>query len=554
MPRVINLTVGNGPRKGTLIDRSELPFKVPDFTAFYKQAGERILGPHIMATSKISVDNKNGITDPTEYITRNFMPRGAVEVATDHRVYGGLYRNRPMKRAPWTTSGSVGSPTSFTWKDKAFVLQSIIDAYWTCAFVDILDSATIPHALEWASVAVSLGWSNRFIWMPDGSTSVARNGPTNLKNYSVQAFSHATGGPAWMKIGGKYVVIPFGPELVMGDPASTTAIVTVDMVVNYWVDYCTQMDAAGYPVVLGAVFTRAWRDNNQKTAIVFNDPRLAKWVRWLGRWGVRDPQGLASAGADAYGAAEYSRAAPPNGFGKEYVDTIAIEDTRPRSAKYYEPVGWKLILDFYARIRATKPEAVELATVNDMQENSGIEPSSLWGFSAADVCTYDNIWHITGSPPEITKDALYLAYRIMNIPGLGVQPTLDALNDTHTVTNADGSTSTVKNYTKRMTNGGGSAGVNSIDILYYATAAAEVRLSINGVAQTPKPITAGRNRVQFSMANGAITAGMYRNNILVPGTLVQSLPGQDINMNVAKDGVEDYTYRRVASLRGAYAV
>jgi hypothetical protein len=257
--------------------------------------------------------------------------------------------------------------------------------------------------------------------------------------------------------------------------------------VNYWLSYCQAMDAAGYPVWLGAVFTRAWRDANQKTAIAFTDPRLAPYVKYLGRWGVRDPTAVASTGADASGAALYSRTPAPNGYGLPYIDTIAVEDTRPRSAVYNEPVGWKLVLDFYARARTTLPEAIEMATTNDFQENSGVTPSAMWGFSALDVCAYDNIWR-----------------------------------------------------------------VNAIDILYYATAPGEVRLSINGVAQAPKAIVAGRNRVQFAMANGAITAGIYRNNTLVPGTEVKSLPGEDINMD--NQEVQDFTYRRVSSLRGAYAV
>jgi hypothetical protein len=468
MPRVINLTVGNGPKAGTLLDRAELPFKVPPLDVFYKKAGLTIQHPHIMAHARVSVDNKNGITDTTEYATRNWMPRGGVEGTTDHRVYGGLYRNRHMKRAALTSSGATGQSTYYSWKDKVFELQSLIDSYWTGAFVDILDSNTFPHALEWASVAVSMGWSNRLIFMPDGSTSVSKNGFTNLKNYSVQAFSHSTGGAAWRVEDGRHLVVPFGPELVLGDPASTTAVVTVDMMVNYWLSYCQAMDAAGYPVWLGAVFTRAWRDANQKTAIAFTDPRLAPYVKYLGRWGVRDPTAVASTGADASGAALYSRTPAPNGYGLPYIDTIAVEDTRPRSAVYNEPVGWKLVLDFYARARTTLPEAIEMATTNDFQENSGVTPSAMWGFSALDVCAYDNIWRIMGAAPEITKDALYLAYRIMNIPGLGTQAVLAADADTHTVTNADGTTSTVKNYTKKMVKTGSTNGVNAIDILHYS--------------------------------------------------------------------------------------
>lgn len=543
MPRVINLTVGNGQRASSLIDRAELPYKVPSQEAYYKVAGSKILAPHIMQHARKSIDNKNAFTDATEYVERVWRPTGAKEGTTDHGVYGGAYRNRPERRAPLTGSGTVGTVGGWQWQDKVTELQSLIDSYWLNAFVDILGSDTFPHALEWASVAVSLGWSDRLIFMPDGSTSIARNGATNLKNYSVQAFSHATGGAAWKKhTDGRYLVVFYGPEFVLGDPVSFT----VDQVVNYMVDYCTQMDAAGYPIALGGVFSRAWRDSNQKTAIVLTDPRLAQWSVFLGRWGGRSPQEIAGVSNDAYNAAVYSRTPPPNGYGFPYIDTGAVEDTRPNQGKYYEAVGWKLLVDFYARARATQPEGIQFATANDYPEGTALFPNEFWGRSHLDVCTYYNLWQITGTPPEITKDALYMAYRTMNIPGLGTQPTLS--HDAATVLAADGITQT-KQYTKKMVNGGGSPGVNNIDVLYFATASGEIRATIGGVAETPVAITAGVNRVQFPMRSGTITIGIYRNNTLVPGSQVTSLSGQDINLTNAE--VQDFVYRRVSSLRQA---
>jgi hypothetical protein len=307
------------------------------------------------------------------------------------------------------------------------------------------------------------------------------------------------------------------------------------------------MDAAGYPVALGCMFSRAWRDANSKTAVAMTDPRLKPWVVYLGRWGVRSPGGVVATGIDASGAAVYSRTAPPNGYGLPYIDTFAIEDTRPNQGKGSEPLGWSLIMEFWKRAFTTRPEGIQYATANDFAEGTASFPSEYCGYSILDFEAYYNIWWVMGVPPEIKRDACFLAYRIQNAPGVGTQPTYAADADTHTVTNADGTTSTVKNYTKKMVKTDTTAMVNNVFVAVFATAPATLRVTIGGVTEPDVSVPAGLNQYSFPLRSGTISARLLRNNVVIPGSTANSIPGQDVNLT--NQEVQDITYRRVNSLR-----
>ena len=551
MPRTHTVVIGGGPRPTTLTTYAQFPFKTLSPDKMLAAAGARIIAPHIMATQDRSVDNKDGrlnagatgVIDPTEYINRVWMPRGAVEGPTDHATYGGYYRNRPIGRAPLTGSGTIGTATGWHLADKMFQLQSLWDAFYPNAFIDVLGSNTFPAVQEWAQAAVALGRPGSLIFMPDSSVSIVRNGPANLANYSQQAFT-GTWGTAWKKhTDGRFLVIPYGPEYCLGDPASTTTPISSQQVIDFWVAYCQAMDAAGVPIALGCMFSRLWTDPNQKTAPTMTNAALKPWVVYLGRWGQRSPGGVNAPGNNGYDAATYS----VSNYGLPYIDTIGVEDTRPSLKVYAEPLGWQLWRDSHMRVINTKCAGMEVATANDFGEGTAMFPSELWGYSALDIGAYYNAWQITGSAPEIDKDACYLAYRTMNIPGLGTQPILAHDSTTKTVTNADLSTTVMPVYTKKMVKFDVTAGVNNVFVCCFATAPAFIRATIGGITEADRAIPAGLSEISFPMRTGTISISMIRNSVVVPGTAVGNLPGQPIN--IENQDVQDFTYRRVSSLR-----
>jgi len=503
-----------------------LPFDMP--TDDTLQASGKIIAPHFMCTQWRSVDNK-GPTDDTEYTNRISMPDGAIEAGSiDHRVYGGRYRNRPIRRAPLPGSGTVGAG-GWWLADKRFEVQSIKAAGFTGMTIDILGADTFPHANEWAQAAQLEGWTNRVVAMPDASVSIVRNGPTNLANYMAQLF----GGPyasAWRKhTDGRWIVMPYGPEFCLGDPSSKTAPITSQQVIDYWRAFSDAMIAKGYPIALWCCFSRAWLDANEKTAPTFCDPQLADIVIGLGRWGARDPGAVVATGNNASGATAYAQSF----YNKKYVYTLAIEDSRPSLAAYWESAGWDNVMKSYDVARTA--DFVQAATANDWGEGTGILPSTLHGYATLDVMAYYNVRHLMGEFPPIIRDACYLAYRVQNAAGSAVQPTYTTPNKASNL------------YTKFMTNRGTGTtpDKNQIDVLVFATAPAQVIVTVGGVAESPVTVPAGVSRVQAPMRNGAVSVKMVRGGITVPGTTANST--DPINMNTQL--VQDLTYRRISSLR-----
>ena len=494
-----------------------LPFDMPTQSNF--DNSNVIVAPHAMATWRRAIQDKNIETDSTSYEQQNWVPPGGIEGAgqswaTDHRVWGGFVRNMPKGRNPYGT-------TDWEVRDKRWELQQLKAAGMSHMIIDMLGNDTFDHVKQWGQAASLEGLPRSIIAMPDGSTGLVRDGPTNLRDKLLELFT----GPyanSWAKhTDGRWLVMPYAPEYAAGDSA------TEQQVITYWTQAMQLMEAAGQPCALWCCFTAAWLTSSENTALTFTKPALSSWVVGLGRWGTGNPDETNNTNIHNAGSPDYSH----NTFNKPFVYSVRTEDSRPRSGVFFEAGGWDNLVSA-ANIMTTRTspqtwgDIIQLATWNDWFEQSGFAPSIYHGWSTLDAISYWVCQQRLGYTPPIIRDTIYLAHRVHFGPSGG------------TTTYTAGSV-----YTSRMSRFGSTAERNVVDVLVFAVTAGTLEITTGG-GTTSHSVPAGVSRVSVPLSVGSVSCVMKRLGVSVTGTSITS-PWNVSNTQL----VQDMSYRRISSRR-----
>ncbi len=527
--------------------RTNLPFDVaPDVTHAYTSGystpvTETVKTPwgldsppamgHYFTQFNVSVDNKDGATDSTEYYRRVWLPPGAVEGSKDWRIPGGWIRDRHPTRPPRTGDWQLA--------DVRTEIEAAIEGKLDGFFIDLLSmTSTSNHTKTTArlfdaadAIYADTGKVFWLIPMIDGTakpsasiysgTTIDLVASANAIADYIASFRNRRS--FWRhRSSGKFILPIYAPDQwpSSGTMGFTISNPTSDRVA-FWSNVKSRLESYWHvPTDLWFCYQNTW--NAATTADRFNSI-----VYGHGRWGDRDANTVAA-------STTANRLAPSTchtTYGKKWMHFIAPGDTRPNDGttayRSWENKGsltfegcWNAAIDGAA-------DMVQMTTWSDLGEGAHIMPSRNHGHVWLDL----NLWWLTkyktGSYPVIKRDGLYLLHRVHPAGWQGSAHFPGTLQ------------------TKWATNAGGTSWVDIVEVRCFATAASTLQVLIDGVVTYTQAVTAGMTRWEFALpASGVLSARLQRSAVTVPGTVATS----SINLGDPLPG-DDYHYRAFSSLR-----
>ena len=464
------MTLATGLRSGYF-------FEMPTSAAM--QGSARKAWAHYMPTWPLSIENKDGVADPTEYYTRVWMPPGAAEGTTLHQEYGGLTRDRPVPRGVRPEpSGVTAWPdtTGASWQ-KADMLAEVGQAYDMGLDGFILLSQSTRASTNnrqgkgpyWLLQAcIDHGKGMKCVLMPDMSTGM---GALDQVGLAAEMAAQAAYPSAYRLPDGRLVVMPYKAEkktVAWWDVFQSTMLASHGIVTAFWPSFTSSI-------------------NTYRSAFA-----VAKNIYGMTTWG--------NSHATGNPVDESPSTTNPYGQGKSVLDlglhwchSARLQDHRPYAQVFWEPEGSKNYRNTWQiaqQLQAYDPRAdwVQVTTWNDYAEGSGIAPTlyNTTG-SMAQLNAYFAAWWKTGVQPKILHDALFLIHRVMPF-GESVQSPDQVLF---------------------MTRSAGTANYLYAEALVFTTAPASVTLD-SGSNQTVQSVPAGISVVRVALGLGTQHADITR--------------------------------------------
>lgn len=488
----------------TLVERLDLPFNIPTQDVLFNTT-KKIWYHYFLSFPIAYTTSQNSPTAPdvdtrlnadgTPISPSNIWslnnPPGRVAA---EKVYGGLVRDRPFyMRAPRPTITSPTLPTKkldFRIQDKITeIYQAIVGGGdgFAINLLDIPDNAgqydlTISETaggapLRWrqtvelyeacAEVNRAAGKTVfQMLLMPDGSTGGTKAPAANLAN-AIDWLETNYPGTNYLR-NGKVVVAPYQPEVAPAYTNSTPEAGVVDAF-DYWNGVINGLKAKGYGTYFWPCYSRLWSDVPQQ-------PKFKTITQGVSRWGARMP---GTVSAESEQERRFAYAVKRDYPGNEVMWPVAISDERPNQTKFDECDHFEGLKETWitaigdATAFHLPVEMVQVPTWSDYAEGAMIAPTVNREWCPLDVSMYYLIKWKTGTYPDIVRDTLYLSHRI--------QPT----DDVATITYTGGQTSLM---TKRT---GGTATQNTVGVLCFLTAPADVTVNIGGRISTHLNVPAG---------------------------------------------------------------
>jgi hypothetical protein len=234
-------------------------------------------------------------------------------------------------------------------------------------------------------------------------------------------------------------------------------------------------------------------------------------------WGGRSPRGMA--------LADQTRGSPGDLInqahlrGKIWMQSVPFQDSRPRSGTFEESLNgmtnrmsWQLAIEKGA-------EWVQLITWNDYAESTAMAPSVAHGWRILDLNAYDIATFKSGKPPRITRDAIFVSYRIQHVAALPAYPETLLMRPVPDTTEPR----------------------DAIEVVSFATAPARIEI-IADDQLTSCFAPAGRGICVAPLRLGSFAVTMTRDGVVVASALA------DVPV-VAQPFVQDLQYRLVGGLR-----
>lgn len=462
-----------------------------------------------------------------------YQPPGFVEGATDHRRYGGFWRDFPRQ-------GDLG-PTTTGWElaDMKWEIREAQKAGingWTMNMLSIIgydgSSDTNGHwtrmkrAMSAAEqVNAEDGTNFRIMPMPDGTagwaTALIKNADGTFdEDGSVAALANAisqlAASPAISKINNKVTIGPFAPESWPANITGRTAaqrktfwtklksvlLSTYGLDVNYWFCYVAEWTGTtGAPLFDSLAFGH-------------------------GRWGDRDYASVIAANVNNRGAAAKCR----GDYGKPWMHFGGTPgDTRPPTAgatqyRTWESRGTRTIEGSWLAAIDSEAEMNQVVTWNDFSENAHVCPSRANGYAVLDLESWWAAKYRTGSFPVIKRDRLYLSHRAQR---------------------SDAAWDPASLQTAKSVLAGNTAIMNEIEVRAFAKDAGTLEIYINGNLVKTETVSAGVSIHNYPLpTSGTISARMRRAGEVVPGTpVVSTIPVRSSIM------YDDYKYKIFSSGR-----
>lgn len=484
-----------------------LPFDMPSRQVL--TASPKKVFAHYFTQFPISIDND--LPGNNEYYQQYWLPPGAMEGQTDHRVYGGFLRDRPLYRIPLTGDYAL--------QDKKEEIRQALEAGLDGFTIDMLQigpvSASKPHwskTLQLFDAADAVGQGFKLLLMPDGTASATASvlNPDNTVNSLASASALADNiatlinRSAMYKSGNRLMIAPFAPEKWPNKSGRTTTERPA-----FWSAVKRRLQTTyNTPTDLWMCYVDTW------TAAQCA-PALDSLAYGHGRWGDRDPVTSAKYNSSNAGAPAHSHTV----FKKPWMHPVAPQDNRPNQDKYTEAWNTENLRASWMAAINGNADWVQNITWNDYAEHAHMAPSRNHGYVWLDLNVYFLVRYKTGAWPVIIRDGLYLLHRIQ--PSGGVTYT--------------------GGQTRFQTLAGATPAKDEVEVVAFLTAPATIVLNVGGRISTFSGAT-GLNIFKAPLAIGNISVSAIRNNVEV-AAVASPFPVS------ATQVAQDMHYRAVSSLR-----
>lgn len=526
-----------GTQQGPTSATPWLPFDMP--TRDVLVASPYKCYPHYFPFYPLSISNKAFGQD---YYDAVWMPPGTVEGTSDHRVYGGLLRDRPGTAdrpvSPATATVNLGGAVAMStprWKvnDRRTEIDQAAAAGFDGFFVNIMGGNLDSNASNYQNYRYSLetwlaaqerwdGGDQTFplLCQPDGSTSSTRTVAQAAQDLAwlAQNRSVTYRDPSSKKL----LIAPYGPEFAPSNAKNDS---------TFWTSVQSTLQSTyGVASTFWPVFSASWPTAAAGTNGL-GPAQMAPYSIGVSRWGIRNPVDNASTSSGARGAAAWAW----SNVGLPYMPPVSSEDERARGGSFRESrnsenlrMTWLYAIEQQATGHA--PQVI-LPTWNDYSENAHICPSVANGYSLLDISSYYLVRYKTGSYPTITRACIYLSHR--------VQPL--AATYTYNPLNPDGTPI----YTRFMSRVEGTPEVDQIEALTFLPEQATVQVKVNGTVVKSQVCPPGVTPVIAPLGVGTVSA--TATSTATGKVIAQVTSPYTVS---ATQQVQDLKYRYTSSLRG----
>ncbi len=476
------------------------------------------------------------INHPAAFEIRHHYPPAPARADTDQK-FMGEWRDRfmPVPRAGGTTR-------EFYRRNAKIEVRQMVDAGadFMGAHLVNLGTTFFPRATDYLFAAEDVqnedGISFKVCLQPDGTTSGTQSvknsdGTVNIASSAqalVDKWLTVVDSPALYRIGGKPVMMPFGPELwATGSPHRGDT----DLRYTFWKEVKDRAAAAGHPLHFAPQFLGS-----------VSGGLGTKWdpiVDTYNEWGVRD---VSAALGDNNRVRRFTDYIKTNFPTKRALVAIAHGDQRPRSDVWWESEGFDTLEQMWLNAIGTgvspylRSDSVSMNTWSDIPEHSHFCPTPKNGYGLLLVNRYWLEQWRTGVVPTITADAI-----VARRPPHFRFDTAHPLTFTGYATS--GMSSPLVDQTQFLDNtafaDGGDrrssrAAKNLVNVRVFATGACTVQLLVGGtVVESLSIAAAGYHRWVPALRTGVLSMRMRRNDTTVVdlplGTVSDTVPYQDLH-------------------------
>ena len=340
-----------------------LPFDLP-------VAPEPKVFAHYMPTFPISIDDAPAASD--YYSTQYLTPTGEGGV---HAAYGGYLRDRPLPRAPIAQEDWDRRDLQ-TEVDQA---RSVgIDGFAVDVILPLADSDVVDRILSAASTRP--GFSIMVTMDMNGPVATAQS-----SDAFVEDVAHYASSPAAYRLPDNRLVL--------------SAFRAEARPVSWWQQVIAGLGHRGVQVAFFPILLDASTHLESFAPISYG----------LGAWGGRSPSAFSL--SDTNRGAVSDLAHRSRRANVRILAPVAFQDSRPYAGIYSEAQNGETMRASWNAAITTRADMVEILTWNDYAENTAIAPSLQHGYRLLDLMAYDIARYKTGSPPTITRDAVFATYR-----------------------------------------------------------------------------------------------------------------------------------------------
>lgn len=434
---------GETPTGGAV--SAHLPFDLP--------AGptRRKVFAHYVPNFPISIDNVDGADD--YYQLQYLSPGGEGGI---HASYGGLLRDRPLPRkhldqADW----QIADFTTEIDQAKSVAIDGFA--------IDVIKPRAQSDTVDNLLAAAAQDTDFKILITADMS------GP--LFDLSVEAFAADIS---------TYLAAPAAYRLADGTPV-LSAFAAERREPEWWA------------AVLEALTAKL----HTKIAFVPNfvdvSDNIAKYDSisyGFSAWGGRSPHGMAvsdeapGSPGDLINQAHLRR--------KIWMQSVPFQDSRPRSGTFEESMNGMTNRMAWQLATENGAEWAQLITWNDYAESTAMAPSVAHGWRMLDLIAYDIATFKWGTPPKITRDALFVSYRIQHVAALPAYPETLLMRPVPDTTEPR----------------------DAIEVVSFATAPGRIDI-VAGDQMTSCFAAPGRGICVAPLRLGSFTVAMTRNDIVV---------------------------------------